>query len=357
MNSIRAKDCLACLKLLWILFALAALPAAATTARIYVTNSAGDNVHVIDPATNKVVQVIKGIEAAHGVGFSPDGKRVYLSNESDHTLDMVDQKSGKIIKKVRLSGRPNNIAVTKDGGRVVVCIAENDGGLDFIDTGALKLAKTLPLNGRMHNVYVTPDGKYAVAGSVRHKFMAVVDLATEQVAWQVKFDQGVRPMTFETGPDGSTSRIFLQLSNLSGFAVVDFAARKETTRIKFPDQPGGFGVIEGRVGAGAPAHGIGVAPDGKTLWVNSHVANAVFVYALPDLKLFGHAELPQLKLEGRQAIGAIPDWLTFTPDSKTIYVGNSAFNSVVAIDVKTMKVTATIPVGQVPKRMNTLVMR
>src|SRR5215470_11356287 len=52
--------------------------ASAQTARIYVTNSAGDSIHVIDPATRKVVQVIKGVESAHGVTFSPDGARVYI---------------------------------------------------------------------------------------------------------------------------------------------------------------------------------------------------------------------------------------------------------------------------------------
>ena len=38
--------------------ALAPLPASAGTVRIYITNSAGDSIHVIDPATNKVVQSI-----------------------------------------------------------------------------------------------------------------------------------------------------------------------------------------------------------------------------------------------------------------------------------------------------------
>jgi YVTN family beta-propeller protein len=345
-----------CLKHLLLLLALAALPASAETVRIYVTNSAGDRIHVIDPATNKVVQVIKGIEAAHGVGFSPDGKRVYVSNEADATLDIVDQKSGRIVKKVPLSGRPNNIAVTKDGSRVVVAITE-PGALDIVDTAAQKVSKTIPMNGRMHNTYVTPDGKYAVSGSVRAKFLNVVDLATEQTAWEIKFDGGVRPMAFEANPDGSTRRIFAQISKLHGFAVVDFTARKEVARIEFPAEPKGYGVIEGRAAAGVPSHGIGVAPDGKTLWANSHVANGVYVYSLPDLKMLGLAALPDLRLPGRDPIGAIPDWLTFTPDSKTVYVGNSTFNSVVAIDVQTRKVVAKIPVGQVPKRMNTLALR
>lgn len=57
---------------------LCAMPLAAATVRIYVTNAAGDRVHVIDPATNKVVDEIQGIEIPSGVAFSPDGKRLYF---------------------------------------------------------------------------------------------------------------------------------------------------------------------------------------------------------------------------------------------------------------------------------------
>src|SRR5213080_4935874 len=137
-----------------VLFALLinTAPVSADMVRIYVTNSAGDNIHVIDPATNKVVQVIKGIEAAHGIGFAPDGSRVYASNEADTTLDVFDRRSGKLIKKVPLSDHPNNIAVTKDGGRVVVGIAREPGALDVIDTASLTRTNSIPVHGPLHNV-------------------------------------------------------------------------------------------------------------------------------------------------------------------------------------------------------------
>src|SRR6266404_3100264 len=254
-----------------LLLLINATPAGAGMVRIYVTNAAGDSVHVIDPATNKVAQEIKGIEAAHGINFAPDGSRVYISNEADSTLDVVDRKAGKIVKKVPLSGHPNNIAVTKDGSRVVVAIAETAGALDFIDTASLTRVKTVPVNGRQHNVYVTPDGKYSVSGSTRTGVISVVDLQSEQPAWERKLDAGIRPMTVEVNPDGSTRRVYAQLSNLNGFAVVDFAERKEVERIKLPDEPTGYGAQEQRLSS--PSHGMGVAPDGKTLWVTSLSAN------------------------------------------------------------------------------------
>lgn len=338
-----------------LVLALAPLPALAGPVLIYATNSAGTSVDVIDAATNKVVQVIEGIETPHGVTFSPDGARVYVSNEADGTLDVVDRKTAKVTRKIELSGHPNNIAITPDGKRVIVGIAQEPGALDIIDTASLARTNSVPVHGRLHNVYITPDGKYAITGSVRAKILTVIDLATEQPVWELKFEGGVRPMAIEAGPDGATRRIFVQLSDFHGFAVVDFAARKEVQRVALPDQYNAFGVEEGRTGT--PSHGIAVAPDGKSLWVTSVLANSVFAYSLPDLKLLGRAPLNVLKLPGRPTLGAVPDWITFTPDSKTIYVANSTFRSVSAVDTKTFKVVATIPVGEVPKRLNTLVLR
>jgi YVTN family beta-propeller protein len=333
---------------------LAPLAADAGAVRVYITNSAGDSIHVIDPATNKVVQEIKGIEAAHGIGFAADGTKVYVSNEADSTLDVFDRESGKLIKKIALSNHPNNIAVTKNGDRVVVGIARGSGALDVIDAASLTLKKTIPVNGRLHNVYVTPDGKYVVTGSIPNKVITVIDLATEQVAWEVKLDLGIRPMAIEANPDGSTKRIFAQLSDFNGFAVVDFAARKEVLKVKLPEPAHEFETDAGR--ATAPSHGIGVSPDNKTLWVTSIPNNAVYAYSLADLSAIGHVNLPDLKLPGHNPASAVANWVTFTPDSKTLYVSNAGLRSVTAIDTQAMKVIATIAVGEVPKRINTLVM-
>ncbi len=129
------------LRYLWLALLLAPLPASGETVRIYVTNAAGDNVHVIDPATNKVVQEFKGPEAAHGIALAPDGSRVYVSNEAEHALDVYDRESGALVKKVALSERPNNIAVTKNGDRVLVGIARGPGAVDVIDAKTLTRAR------------------------------------------------------------------------------------------------------------------------------------------------------------------------------------------------------------------------
>ena len=81
-----------------------AAPLVAATARIYVTNRGGTTIDVIDPATNKVVETIKGIESPEVVRFSPDGSRLYIASRSVDVLYVMDRKSGKYLKKVPLSG-------------------------------------------------------------------------------------------------------------------------------------------------------------------------------------------------------------------------------------------------------------
>src|SRR5258708_27468 len=273
--------------------ALAPLPASASSVRIYITNSAGDSVRVSGPATNKVVQEIKNVVGAHGVNVSPDGARVYISNEETNTLDVYDRKTVKLVKKVELSDHPNNIAVTKNGDRIVVAVARGKGGLDIVDANTLTLKKTISTNGgRLHNVY--------------------------------------------------------------GFSVVDFAERKEVTKVPLPEPPQEFD--HGGYRTNEPAHGIGVAPDNKTLWATSIPNNAVYVYSLDTLKQIGRVELPSIKVAGNpMPISAVANWTTFTPDGKYLYVSNAGQRSVSVIDVPNMKFVKAIPVGEVPKRINTMV--
>ncbi len=323
------------LKHLWLLLAL---PLAAATVRIYVTNSAGDNVHVIDPATNKVVHELRVSDASHGIAFSPDRSRIYVSSEADDVLDVVDRQSSKIIRRVPLSGRPNNVAITRDGRRVYICI-RSGASVDIVDTASLEKVKSVPVGNGPHNVYVTPDGKHMIAGAIPGRSITVIDVSTEQPAFQIPFEAPVRPIAIEPGPDGATRRLFVQLSDLHGFVVVDFASRKVIDKVQLPAPPPN---AKPQI-PGTPSHGIGVAPDGRTLWVNSALNSAVYVYSLPDLKLLGSV-----------AVGFVPDWLTFTPDSKRVYVSNAGSNSVSAVDAESRRELGRIAVGQVPKRLTSV---
>jgi YVTN family beta-propeller protein len=320
--------------MLGLLVAAASLSAAV---RVLQTNSAGDNLHVIDPATNQVVGTIEDIETPHGVSIAPDGSRIYVTDESLSTLDVVDAKTLKVFKRIRLSGRPNNLDVSKDGSQVYVAIAQAPGAVDVIETASLTKVKSIAVKGAIHNVYVTPDGKYAVAGSIPASTINVIDTASNTVAWTLTMSAGIRPMAFTRNADGSTREIVVQLSDFHGFAMVDFATRKEVKRVTLPDPKGMEKETQGI--QGAPAHGLAITPDGKTLWVTSKYYGYVAAYSLPDYKLLRVV-----------LVGSHPEWLTIPPGGTSLYVALAGDDATVAVDLKTMQVVKKIPVGAVPKR-------
>jgi len=104
-----------------------------------------------------------------------------------------------------------------------------------------------------------------------------------EIAWEVQYDQGVLPLimkaTLMVRATGSTHNLTEQRILSGGFCRRTRKCKESRT---LTNPKGSAPVAKGI------SHGIGIAPDHKTLWTNSRPANAVFVYSLPDLKLLGH---------------------------------------------------------------------
>src|SRR5689334_17301634 len=83
--------------------------------KLYVTNSAGDSIHVIDLGSLQVTGEIRTGEHPHGAAVSADGRRFFTTVEGDQTLRVIDTASDRLIRSIRLSGLPNQCAVTPDG--------------------------------------------------------------------------------------------------------------------------------------------------------------------------------------------------------------------------------------------------
>jgi YVTN family beta-propeller protein len=318
-----------------ILLYCAAATLVASPVRIYVANSNDDKVTIIDPATDKAVGEIKVSPNPHGIVPSPDGKRFYVSSESKDVLDVIDRGSGAVIRKVPIGSRPNNVAITADGRRVYICI-RNESWVDIVDTASLEKVKSVAVGKAPHNVYRTPDGRHMLATSMGENKLTLINVRTEQAEGEIPAGGIPRPLAMEAAADGAIRRLFVQLSKLHGFAVIDYQSRQLTEKILLPDAPPGARPLI----PDTYSHGIAIAPGGKTLWVTSLLDNSVSVFSLPELRRM--KTLP---------VGRGPDWLTFTPDGKRCYVSNAGSDDVSSIDTAAIRELARIPAGKVPKRI------
>src|ERR1700741_2855091 len=92
--------------------------------RILQSNNAGNIHHIIDPATNKVVGLIRGGPNAHNLTVHPDGLYYYCANEQENTIDVFDTKTLKPVTQIKLSSRPNKIVVNKKQRKIYAAISQ-----------------------------------------------------------------------------------------------------------------------------------------------------------------------------------------------------------------------------------------
>ena len=305
------------------------------------TSSGGSDTHLIDPASNKVIGIIEGLGLPHGITVNPEGTKYYVTNEHDISVDVVDARTLQVIKRIPLAARPNNIASSSRARKVYAAIA-GAPMVQVIDMDTDEIVKSIPTVGGVHNTFATPDGRYIAAGMVGARTLTLIDTSTDEIAWSLGPEamiEGVRPMGFETNSDGSTRRIFVNLSSLEGFVVVDFETREVVDRIVAPRAPlSKYNLIGVR---NSLAHGIEVLADQSAVWVVSRVSGRVVGWTLPDLEWIGDVDV------------GVSSWITSTPDSRYLYVASTGRDETTVVDLETLTVVDRIKVGDSPKRMRT----
>jgi len=137
--------------------------------KLYVTNSLGDDITVIDLTTLKVVSAIKVGEHVHGACVQADGRRLFTTIESENNLKVIDTATDAVVETISLTGRPNQCAATPNGRFVGVPI-RNRGSVDIVDTTLRRVVKTLPVKvphncfnaGNNEDMFVSSMGDHEI---------------------------------------------------------------------------------------------------------------------------------------------------------------------------------------------------
>jgi YVTN family beta-propeller protein len=310
-----------------------AATAAAQNLRLYVGNSRGDDISVVDLSSLKVVGDIKLGDRIHGVAVQPDGKRLFVTVESDHTLRIIDTATQQVVGTVKVSGRPNQPAVTPDGKYVVVPIRDGDK-VDIVDVAKQAVVKSLPIK-EPHNAVSTGSNRYVFVSSMGSHEINVIDL--EKMEYSSVIPAGGRPRPYTVSADGKT--MFVAVADLHGFVIVDIPDKKVIERVEMPAEHPTPHPLQYET-ADTHTHGLALTPDGAELWVTSLLDDCVYVY-----------DVMAKKIVGKVPTGTGPNWLAFTPDGKYLYVSNTDSDDVSVIDVKNRREVTRVKVGRVPKRL------
>jgi YVTN family beta-propeller protein len=300
---------------------------------IFVENTNGGTVSLIDSARLEVVGEIEVGHHPDDVIASPGGAIIYVNRQETRDVVAVDVASRSIVWSVQLDGMPHHLGITPDGRRLYVAIF--DRSVDaVIDTDSRTVVAQPATGWGSHGVFRSPGGERFYIGSMFLDMISVVDAATWSILRAIPMREGVRPFAITS----DEKRLYAQLSRVHGFDVVDLETDDVIRSVELPTLP-----PETRLPRFFPHtvnHGLKITPDDRTLLAAASVAGYVAFYALPECELIGTVP-----------VGAEPNWIVLTSDASLAFVSNRAEDTVSVIDVDARAEVARVNVGSYPQRM------
>lgn len=312
-----------------------ALSSAADKQRqLWVTNAYGDDVHVFEVGTWKLLRTIKVGPNPHGISATADGKTVHIALENfggkEGELLWLDAATGETKGRVKVGPKPNENECTPDGKWIYVPC--EDGQYWVVDGENKKVAAKIQTGGRPHNTMISADGKRMYLSPMgAPKKVTIVDIAAgHKVIGEIPFENSVRPPAMS--PD---EKLFFQnIDGLVGFQVADIAIRKviKTVAEKLADD---------KKELQTRSHGLCVRPDQKEIWSCNVEHETVHIH---EMTSGNYEEIARLQMPGRIY------WVTFTPDSKFGFVSVRSKQQVAVVDCQTKEIVKFLDAGKEPKR-------
>ena len=289
---------------------------------LYVPDSQGDGVYVINPKTYRVIRYFHTGAVVQHVVPAWDLRTLYATNDIGNSLTPINPNTGRRAGPNIPVSDPYNMYFTPDGRHAIV-VEEARQTLAFRDphTFALQRAFRVDCLGVDHMDF-SADGNFALASCEYSGKMVEVDLRTEAVIRYVHV--GGSPQDVKLSPDGRTFYVANRYLPTRGASGVQLLDARTLRLVKF---------IPTRL----DAHGLYVSRNTRDLYLTNRAGGAITVI-----------DLATRRIRAVWHVGGTPDMGGVSPDGKVLWLAGRYSSAVYAISTRTGKVIATIHVGVSP---------
>ncbi|GII34599.1 hypothetical protein Pmi06nite_80410 [Planotetraspora mira] len=304
--------------------------------RVYTSDQTSNTVSVINPATNKLLGVIrlgdtvpgalsplyKGQLLVHGMGFSRDLRTLAVVSIASNSVTLIDTATNKVKGVVYIGRSPHEAFFTPDGKEVWATV-RGQNYVSVIDPVQMREKRRVTTANGPGMVLFHPSAPYAYVPSSFTPQVNVVDTRTYQVIARV-------PQASPFSPNLSVSR--------DGKEVWFTLKDSGKTQVMSAEPP--FRILT-TVNTGPITNHVTLVDNvnGKFAYVSVGGENNVKVYQRNGANPKQIATIP---------VGNLPHGVWGSGDGTRVYVGLENQDAVTAIDTLTNKIISTIPVGQQP---------
>ncbi|GAA3671058.1 MULTISPECIES: YncE family protein [Acetobacter] len=303
--------------------------------RVYVPNLRSNDVSVIDPATNKVVDRFPVGKSPQHVVPSWDLRTLWVTNNAEGTvhgsLTPIDPRTGRPGPSIAVDD-PYNMYFTPDGKSAIV-VAEARKRLDFRDPHSMQLQQSIDVpecKGVNHAAF-SIDGRYAIFTCEFGGHLVKVDMVEKKVLGYLKLSSGGMPQDVLVSPNGKIFYVADMMAD--GVFLVDGDTFRET----------------GFIHTGLGAHGLYPSRDGTKMYVANRGSH--LIHGHPHSKGGGVSviDFATNKVVATWPVpgGGSPDMGNVSADGKSLWLSGRFDDVVYRINTKDGSMIS-IPVGQEP---------
>lgn len=287
---------------------------------VYVPNTGSNDVYEINPRTYRVVRRFSVGAVPQHIVPSYDLRTLWVNNDIGNSLTAIDPVTGKPGRTIPVDD-PYNLYFTPDG-RYAMVMAEERRRIDFRDSHTMKLRHELsvPMCAGVNHADFTANGRYMLVSCEFAPRMIVVDVPNQRVVKVVPLRRGASPQDVKLSPDGRT----FYVADLTYGGVWVIGARHFRLR--------------GFIRTGTGAHGLYPSRDAKDLYVSNRGAGTISVIRFATKRITATWHIPN----------GSPDMGNVSANGRVLWLSGRYDNSVYAINTRTGKLLARIPVGFEP---------
>lgn len=306
---------------------------------VVAVNPDSDSITLVDAITLEVVAEIPVGDDPRTLSLTPDSKMALVANHGSATLSTVDLGHAVEFTQYPVGSMPYGVVTN---GIQAFVTEFGLGTVSVFDLKTGEFSTRIPVDAFPSGLALSRDGQSLFVTHLFTGLVTVIDLLTSTVRGTASTGADTNLSQFVViAPDGTKAYLPQTRSNITNTAllfdttvfpvvnVLDMAKLQllvpERITLDTADEPVNM------------PFAASLSPDGKTLYLANAGSDDVSVIDLSTNRKLAHL-----------AVGANPRGIAITPDGSRIFVNNVLDGTLSVINAKTLTVTDTIPVTEIP---------
>jgi len=306
---------------------LASATTGAQSSRLLVLNKEDATLHIIDPASGKLLGQVSTGAGPHEVAVSADGRFAFTSNYGTgqapgNTVSVIDLATQKELRRVEVAplSRPHGLwwandrlYFTAEADRKIARYDPATNNIDWLfETG----------QNATHMILLTKDGRTIATANIASDTVSLIQQNAGREWVHTVIPVGRGPEGLDVSPDGR--ELWVAHSRDGGVSVIDVASKKVSQTIPVGTKR---------------SNRLKITPDGRLALISDLDAGELVV-----LDTAARKETKRLPI-GKMLEGIL------IPDNERAFVAVTGENYVAVVDLKSWQVTRKIPAGAGPDGM------